>query len=538
MGRKGGMKAFVKGDVDGFMALWLDNLVVAIVMVKLSLGFPLFLDPHIFYSRVMPASAVGLLIGNLYYAWQAHRLARRQNRHDVCALPFGLSIILLVTFVFLVLYPAKLRAESAGLSQAEASMAALRAGVGAAFVMGLIECGGAFVGGWIRRVTPRAALLSTLAGIALAFLALDLFFRAYAFPIVGLTTLGLTFLFYFGMVEPRLRVPRGFVILATGTGLAWITHFAAGSSIVPVGRLDLTTVGLFVPVPHPSMLLTWWRSLGDSLPVVLPLGLVSTLWSLQTIESADAAGDSYDTRSSLLFNGLATMGSALFGSPFLATIYFGHPGWKAIGSRAGYSVLNAAVMTAIACTGSLGVIVHFIPVEAGMALIIWIGLAMTAQAFTAVPPRHIPAVVVGLVPALGAYTEFVIKRTLLAVGIGTPAHPIPMNLNVLFADRADYYSAGVFAIGEGYIYTCMILSAATVEIIERRLVRAAAWFAAGAAVALVGLAHNYRITGSDVLGAIGFAPGEIPLAYLIMAAICLACHRFARPGAAQPVGGH
>jgi len=42
VGAKGGrMKAFVKGDIDGFIALWLDNLVVAIVMVKLSLGFPL-----------------------------------------------------------------------------------------------------------------------------------------------------------------------------------------------------------------------------------------------------------------------------------------------------------------------------------------------------------------------------------------------------------------------------------------------------------------------------------------------------------------
>ncbi len=131
------MKAFVKGDIDGFIALWLDNLVVMIGLVKLSLGFPLSLDPPLFYSRLMPASAVGLLIGNLYYAWQAHRLARREKRTDVCALPFGMSIILLVTFVFLVLYPAKVRALNAGLSEAEASMAAWRAGVGAAFIMGL-----------------------------------------------------------------------------------------------------------------------------------------------------------------------------------------------------------------------------------------------------------------------------------------------------------------------------------------------------------------------------------------------------------------
>jgi AGZA family xanthine/uracil permease-like MFS transporter len=530
------MKAFVKGDIDGFIALWLDNLVVAIVMVKLSLGFPLYLDPHLFYSRLLPASAVGLLIGNLYYAWQAHRLARREARTDVCALPFGLSIILLVTFVFLVLYPAKVRALNAGLSQAEASMAAWRAGVGAAFVMGVIECGGAFVGAWIRRFTPRAALLSTLAGIALAFLALDLFFRAYAFPIVGLTTLGLSFIFYFGKVEPRLAVPCGFVILVVGTALAWTMHLATGSAIVPVGELSFASLGLYVPVPDPSLLLTWWHSIGESLPVVLPLGLISTLWSLQTIESAEAAGDSYNTRNCLLFNGVASMGSALFGSPFLATIYFGHPGWKAIGSRAGYSVLNAAVMTTIACTGTLGIIVHFIPVEAGMALIIWIGLAMAAQAFEVVPKKHIPAVVVGLVPALGAYTEFVIKRALLAMGYGTPDHPIPATLNTLFSDRADYYSAGVFAVGEGYIYTCMILSAATVHIIERRFMRAAAWFAVGGVIALLGLAHNYRITGSDVIGVIGYAPGAIPLAYFILAAICAATPRLTKE-ADRPIAG-
>ena len=519
------MKAFVKGDIDGFLALWIDNLVVAIVMVKLSLGFPLNLDPHLFYSRLMPATAVGLLIGNLYYAWQAHRLARKESRTDVCALPFGLSIILLVTFVFLIMYPAKVRALNAGMSEVDASMAAWRAGVGAAFVMGIIETAGAFVGGWIRRYTPRAALLSTLAGIAIAFLALDFFFRAYAFPMVGLTTLGLSFVFYFGRVEPRLGIPRGLVILFLGTAIAWASHYLSGSTIVPVGKLAFDTVGFYPPIPNPSLLWTWVQSIRESLPVVLPLALVSTLWSLQTIESADAAGDSYDTRSSLLFNGFASMGSAIFGSPFLATIYFGHPGWKAIGSRAGYSVINATVMTVIACTGTLGIIVHFVPVEAGMALVIWIGLAMTSQAFEVVPRRHIPAVVVGLVPALGSYTEFVIKRTLLAVGFGTPEHPIPQNLNQLFAERADYYSAGVFAVGEGYIYTCMVLSAATVQIIERRFLQAAIWFSAGGLLALLGLAHNYQITGSDIIGVLGWSPGAIPVAYFTMAALCAVTSR-------------
>jgi AGZA family xanthine/uracil permease-like MFS transporter len=164
---------------------------------------------------------------------------------------------------------------------------------------------------------------------------------------------------------------------------------------------------------------------------------------------------------------------------------------------------------------------------------------MTAQAFEVVPPRHIPAVVVGLVPALGSYTEFAIKRTLLAVGYGTPDHPIPATLNSLFADRSDYYSAGIFAIGEGYIYTCMVLSAATVHIIDRRFRLAAAWFAAGGVIAILGLAHNYRITGSDIIGVLGFAPGSIPLAYFTMAGICLLTDWLAGPEQApHPGGGH
>jgi AGZA family xanthine/uracil permease-like MFS transporter len=522
------MQTFVRGDVDGFVALWLDNLVVAIVMAKLSLGFPLFLDPHLFYTRLLPASATGLIIGNGYYAWQARRLARREGRTDVCALPFGLSIILLVTFVFLILYPAKLRAEAAGLSGAEAGLAAWRAGVGAAFIMGLVEFLGAFAAEKIRQLTPRPALLAALAGIGLAFLSLDFFFRAYALPVVGLTTLGLTFIFYFGRVELRCGLPRGLVVLLTGTLLAWAAHFLAGSAIVPVGEFSAAQVGWHLPRPDPALLFGWWSSARQSLPVVIPLGLISTLWSLQSIESAEAAGDRYATRSSLLFNGVATMGSAFFGSPFLATIYFGHPGWKAIGARSGYSVLNAVVMTLICCTGTLSWVIYGIPVEAGMALITWIGIATATQAFEVVPKRHIPAVVVGLIPAVGAFIELVVKRTLLSVGLGAPGHPLPSDLNALFVARSDFYSAGVFALGEGYIYTCMIWGAATVHIIDRKFKTAAAWLAIAGILSLVGLIHNYVITSSDIVGTMGWQFNATALAYFLLAALCFGTEWFTR----------
>ena len=81
------------------------------------------------------------------------------------------------------------------------------------------------------------------------------------------------------------------------------------------------------------------------LSVIIAMGLFNVLGSLQNIESAEAAGDAYDTRPSLTINGIGSIAAALFGSAFPTTIYIGHPGWKALGARAGYSVLNGAFVT-------------------------------------------------------------------------------------------------------------------------------------------------------------------------------------------------
>ncbi len=66
---------------------------------------------------------------------------------------------------------------------------AWQAGLLACLGSGLIELGGAFVVEKLRKATPRAALLSTLSGIALTFISLGFLFRTYAHPVVGLVTL-------------------------------------------------------------------------------------------------------------------------------------------------------------------------------------------------------------------------------------------------------------------------------------------------------------------------------------------------------------
>ncbi len=89
------MKQFVKGDLDGFCALGLDNLIMFLLMSNLCfnvLGF----SAELFYGRILPAMAVGLIIGNCFYAHQALKLARKENRDDVCAIPYGTNLITII----------------------------------------------------------------------------------------------------------------------------------------------------------------------------------------------------------------------------------------------------------------------------------------------------------------------------------------------------------------------------------------------------------------------------------------------------------
>jgi AGZA family xanthine/uracil permease-like MFS transporter len=516
------MRAFVRGDVDGFFGLALDNLVQVLLIDSLCrhvLGFPAAL----IYGRILPAVAVSLVIGNVFYARQALRLAQATGRTDVCALPYGINTVSLFAYVFLVMLPAKLAAEAAG--AADPARLAWHAGLVACVGSGLIEVGGAFIAERVRRSTPRAALLSTLAGIALTFISLGFLFRTYAHPLVGLTTLSIVLLVYFGRVRFRGGLPAGLVAVAVGTLLAWMT------GIAPVGEPPRSGAGLFLPVP---VLADLWEALRGPhwlvyLSVIIPMGLFNVVGSLQNIESAEAAGDLYPTRPSLAVNGLGTLAAALFGSCFPTTIYIGHPGWKALGARAGYSILNAAFFTAVCLSGTLAWIAWAVPIDAGMAIVLWIGMVITAQAFQATPREHAPAVVVGLLPGVAAWGALLLKNGLRAAGVGSPGGP-PFGPQLLDAFLAsDTWAHGAFALEQGFIFTAMILSAATVAIIERRFGVAALWCAIAAALAAVGLLHSYQWTPADT--AVSLSPAW-PWAsgYAIMAAVLLAARWLTRPG--------
>ena len=515
------MRWFERGDIDGFFGLALDNLVQLILIVTLCQGV-LGFSPALVYGTILPGVAVSLILGNIFYAWQAKRLARQTGRTDVCALPYGINTVSLFAHVFLIMLPALLAARQRGLDEQAAMIFAWQIGLLACLGSGLIELGGSLVAERIRRASPRAALLSTLAGIALGFISFTFLFRTFAAPVVGLATLGIVLMTYFGRVEFRGRIPGGLVAVAVGTALGWTTGLVDLSN-APASE----TLGLNLPGPVLGNLLAS-LTLDQVLlyvSIILPMGLFNVLGSLQNIESAEAAGDRYPTGPSLAVNGIGTLAAALFGSCFPTTIYIGHPGWKAMGARAGYSILNGVFCTLICITGTLAWITWAIPLEAGMAIVLWIGIVMTAQAFETTPRQHAPAVVLGLLPGLGAWGALMVKD-----GIRVGGAPFSPDIVEKFRASGTYVD-GVFALEQGFIFTAMILSAVTVHLIDRKFVTAGLWCLLAAVLSLMGLMHSYRFTGADTVGAFGQAATAWALGYVTMAAIFLSARWLVLPAA-------
>ena len=223
-------------------------------------------------------------------------------------------------------------------------------------------------------------------------------------------------------------------------------------------------------------------------------------------------------------NGLGCIAAALFGSCFPTTIYIGHPGWKAMGARAGYSILNGAFMSMICLSGTVAAIAWAVPIDAGMAIVLWIGIVIAAQAFQAVPREQAPAVVIGLLPGLAGWTAFMAKAGLHAAGMGLPGGvPFSDSLIGAFA-HADLWIDGAFRLEQGFILSAMILAAATVAVIGRRFLQAAGWCCAGAALSALGLMHSYRWTPGDTV--LWLHPAwPWATAYLVMAG-CFALARW------------
>lgn len=178
---------FTRGDVGGLTYAITNNIVNYIIIIFSLQGMGW--SDELIFNRVIPGLSIGLMVSGFYYAYMAHKLSRKEGRADVTALPSGVSTPAMFVILFGVVSP---------LSWSLAPEEAWAAAVAACFIGGFIEFLGGFIGPWIKKSLPRAALLGTIAGIGFIWMATQGVFDVFGDPIVGLPILGVAMLGLFG----------------------------------------------------------------------------------------------------------------------------------------------------------------------------------------------------------------------------------------------------------------------------------------------------------------------------------------------------
>ncbi len=514
----------VPGDVNGFLGLVVDNLSVLGLLAAVLIGV-YAVPADIVFGRMFPGTALGVLAGDLVYTGLAVRLARRTGRSDVTAMPFGLDTPSTIGMALLVLGPAFAKFRAAGLDPTAAGLETWYLGMAATATMGVLKLFLAFTGRTVRRLVPMAGLLGSLAGIALTLIGFFPMVDLLQFPIVGFLTLGLILYALLAKGPVPLRMPGVLFAVIVGTALYYgAGHFGFLGMHIPAPAMPALRLAL----PHPDPGISHgFAGLWDYLPLIIPFALLTVVGGVNNTESARVAGDDYDVRSILLAEAGATLLAGMAGGVAQTTPYIGHPAFKEMGARSGYTLLTGIFIGAGGVLGYLANLIELVPLAALAPVLVFLALNITAQAFTAVPPRHAAAVAISFFPSIAR---------LLTIELTDPKFAAPERLAQLLA--APEYGlptlSVIVALGNGFIITATIWAACVVEMTENRLRSAAAYLAAGGALCFFGIVHSVRLDGSayalwQLHGIERSAAIQFCAAYFVLAAALLLLSLRSRP---------
>ncbi len=494
------------GDWNAFFGFG-TNILVNLLVLSTLLRFVLKMPDDLVFRRILPATGLMLFLSTIYYAWLAYRLASRTGRNDVCALPSGISVPHMFVVTFVIMLPIAVKTGD--------PVKGWEAGLTWVFVQSFVLMAGGFIAPVIRSITPRAALLGTLAGVSIAFISMRPALEMFMTPIIGITCFAIILASWFGGVRYFRGMPAGLVAIAVGCVIAW------GSTALGLDyggmKLDnlwksFSSFGFSVPLPAVNHVFSGFQFLGVILVTAIPFGIYDLVEAMDNVESASVAGDSFPTTRVLTADGVVSLIGCLMGNPFINAVYIGHPGWKAMGGRIGYSAATGIMVIVLSWFGIISVMVALIPVVAISPILLYIGMLIGAQAFQETPKSHAPAIILALTPHLAAWGKMQIDNTLAAVGTNVGA----VGLDKLGQTGVLY--RGLEVLGGGAILAGLVLGAIGVFIIDRQFLKAAAFALAGAVLTFFGFMHGEKI-------GVGQTP-VVAISYLAVAAVMLGCSKF------------
>jgi AGZA family xanthine/uracil permease-like MFS transporter len=497
---------WVPGDWNAYFGFGTNILVNLLVLTGL-LRFVLNMPDDIVFGRILPAVGLMMCLSTLYYAWLAYKLAKQTGRKDVCALPSGISVPHMFVVVFVIMLPISLTTGD--------PIKGWEAGLTWVFVQSFVLMIGGFIAPYIRKITPRAALLGTLAGVSIAFISMRPALEMFMTPVIGFVCFAIILLSWFGGVRYFKGIPAGLVAIAVGTLIAWgSTALGLNYGGLTLEKLtgSLTSFGFSVPIPAVGHVFSGFEFIGIILVTAIPFGIYDLVEAMDNVESAAVAGDSFPTTRVLTADGVISLIGCCMGNPFINAVYIGHPGWKSMGGRIGYSAVTGITMLVLCWLGIIAVFSSAIPLVAISPILLYIGMLIGSQAFQETPKSHAPAIIVALIPHLAAWGKLQIDTVLGAAGTNAAA----VGLDKLAQNGVLY--EGLSVLGGGAILGGLMLGAITVFIIDRNFIKAGYFSIAASLMTFFGFMHGEAI-------GIGESP-TVAAAYLAVACVLFACAKF------------
>ena len=463
-------RIFGVGDINAFFGLMLDNVSCLVVMATILTG-AFRMPGDVVYCRMIPGSAMGVMFGDLIYTWMAVRLARRTGNPRVTAMPLGFDTPSTFGMAFGVIGPTYMATKDALLTW-QAAMATI-------VLMGLFKIAASFFGPLLRRTIPRAGLLGSIAAIALLLIAYLPFLRLFTSPLVGFLSLGVVLASLIARSRLPFRLPGAFAGILCGT-IAY--YILGGIGLLPAGHHFIPHLPeLHFSLPLPS--LEFVHGMGKAvtfLPLAIPFALATVVGGVDVTESAAAAGDEYSTRQILLVEGFATLIAGMCGGVIQSTPYIGHPAYKDMGGRAGYTLATALFIGLGGVLGYLSFFVDLLPEAAVAPILIFIGIEITAQAFEVTPARHYKAIALAFLPTIACLVN--IEQGLLLGSLGKKT-----------ADLGGEVAAGhqaTLLLANGFIVTSLLWGATFASLIDHKMMRASLFLLVCATATLFGVIHS------------------------------------------------
>lgn len=471
------------GDINAFFGLMLDNIAGLILVVSLLSG--VFHFPVDFAVRALvPGTAIGVFVGDLLFFWLAFTLAKKTRSNNVTAMPLGLDTPSTFGMVFFVLGPAFLDAQSRlGLDETQAARFAWHIGIWAIVMSGLFKIACAPVSGWVRRSVPRAGLLGSLSAIALVLISFLPLLDILKTPLVGLVALAIVLTSLIGRVPLPFKVPGTLGALIVAGSMFYLLR-AMGVEGYAANPQHTITPTLFPTLWLEVFQFAWFDQFFEAMkymPIVLPFAIGTVVGGIDCTESAAAAGDEYRTGTVIFIEAIATLAAGLCGGVVQTTPYIGHPAYKQMGGRSAYTLATALLIGTAGVGGYFVYFYQIIPEAAVFPILIFVGLEITAQSFSATPTRHYAAVAIACVPALAFLANSFPSQI-----FGDPAYSI----QGLSDPGLQAKLQTLLILSNGFILTSLLWASALASIIDQQLRRAAFLFLLCGGLTMFGIIHS------------------------------------------------